>query len=106
MVKGTKSQHKATANFMAEKTQDCSADPSAASLSTVVDFVNLDTSGAYVQYAGTVTATSATSQLEFLGRQDLDFYSLDDVSLTGGAPSSVPEPEAWLLSAAGLLTSR
>ena len=66
--------------------------PNAASLSTVVDFVNVDTSGAYVKYTVTVTATSATSELEFLGRQDLDFYSVDDVSVTGGAVSNVPEP--------------
>ena len=60
----------------------------------MVDFVNVDTSGAYVQYTGTVTATSATSQLEFLGRQDLDFYSVDDVALTGGTVTSVPEPNS------------
>ncbi len=65
--------------------------PNAPSLSAVVDFVDVDTSGAYVKYTGTVKATSALSELEFLGRQDLDFYSLDDVSLT--APTSgVPEP--------------
>jgi hypothetical protein len=67
-------------------------DPSAPSSSSVADFVNVDTSGAYVQYTGSVTATSTTSQLKFLGRQGLDFYSLDDVSLTGGPVSSVPEP--------------
>jgi hypothetical protein len=66
-------------------------DPTAPSLSTVVDLVDVDTSGAYVEYIGTVVATSVTSELEFLGRQDLDFYYLDDVSLTAVA-SSVPEP--------------
>jgi len=78
-------------------------DPNAPNLSTVVDFVNVDTSSAYVEYTGTVTATSVTSQLEFFGRQDLDFYSLDDVSLTGGTVSSVPEPEPFLLVVAGLI---
>ena len=68
----------------------------------MVDFVDVDTSGAYVQYTGTVTATSATSQLEFLGRQDLDFYYLDDVSLTE-LTSAVPEPESSLLIVAGVL---
>jgi hypothetical protein len=77
-------------------------DPTAPSLSTVVDFVNVDTSGAYVQYTGTVTATSATSELEFLGRQDLDFYSLDEVSLTGGTTSSVPEPGSLTLVLVGI----
>ena len=72
-------------------------DPTAPSLSTVVDFANVDTSGAYVQYTGMVSATSAISQLEFLGRQDLDFYYLDDVSLTAGPVSSVPEPSSLTL---------
>lgn len=77
-------------------------DPAAASLSTVVDFVNVDTSGAYAEYTGTVTATSGTSQLEFLGRQDLDFYYLDDVSLTAPSTSAVPEPGTASLVVAGL----
>jgi hypothetical protein len=66
-------------------------DPTAPTLSTVVDLVNVDTSGAFVQYIGTVTATGATSRLEFLGRQDLDFFYLDDASLVAPA-STVPEP--------------
>jgi hypothetical protein len=77
-------------------------DPSAPNLSQVADFLNTDTSGAYVQYTGTVTATSATSQLEFLGRQDYDFYYLDDVSLTAPA-SGVPEPRSWPLTLVGIL---
>jgi len=71
-------------------------DPSAPNLSQVVDFQNVDTSGAYVQYTGNVTATSTTSELEFLGRQDLDFYRLDDVLLNAPAPA-VPEPGAGFL---------
>jgi hypothetical protein len=77
-------------------------DPTAPSLSTVTDLVDVDTSGAYVEYTGTVTATSSTSQLEFLGRQDLDFYYLDDVSLTA-ATSSVPEPGSLLTVLTGLV---
>jgi hypothetical protein len=75
--------------------------PNSPSLSTVVDFANVSTSGAYAEYTGTVTATSATSQVEFLGRQDLDFYYVDDVSLTGGTTSSVPEPGSLALMLAG-----
>lgn len=76
-------------------------DPTAPSLSNVVDFVDVDTSGAYAEYTS-VTATSATSQLEFLGRQDLDFYYLDGVSVTASGPvSSVPEPESLGLMLAG-----
>jgi hypothetical protein len=76
-------------------------DPTAPSLSTVVDFVNVDTSGVYIEYTGTVVATSLTSQLEFLGRQDLDFYYLDDVSLTAQT-ATVPEPSAFLIMASVL----
>ena len=69
-------------------------DPNAPNLSTVVDLINTDTSGTYVQFTGSVTATSATSQLEFLGRQDFSEYFVDDLSLTGspGSGSNVPEP--------------
>jgi hypothetical protein len=66
-------------------------DPTAPSLSTVVDFVDVGTSGSYAEYSGTVAATATISQLEFLGRQDLDFYSVDDVSLAAPV-SGVPEP--------------
>lgn len=75
----------------------------APSLSTVVDLVNVDTSGSYVQYTGTVTATSASSQIEFLGRQDLDFYALDDISVNELEESSVPECPSILLVLSGLL---
>lgn len=82
-------------------------DPTAPSLSTVADFADIDTSGAYVQYTGTVMATSMTSQVEFLGRQDLDFYYLDDVSLTvttTGPTPKVPEPQTfWLMLGGGVL---
>jgi hypothetical protein len=75
-------------------------DPTAPSISSVVDLVDVDSSGAYVQYTGTVVATSLTSQLEFLGRQDLDFYYLDDVSLTPSV-TGMPEPQSALLIASG-----
>jgi hypothetical protein len=68
----------------------------------VVDLVDVDTASGYAEYTGTVTATSATSELEFFGRQDLDFYYLDDVSLTDST-SSVPEPYSWALVFSGLL---
>jgi RHS repeat-associated protein len=71
-------------------------DPSATSLATVADFVNVDTSGAYVSFAGTVLATSATSRLEFFGRQDLAEYFVDDISLAPQS-SQVPEPGSFAL---------
>ena len=77
-------------------------DPNAPSLSTVVDFMNVDTLGSYEQYTGTVTATSVMSELEFLGRQDFDFYYVDNVSLTSPV-STVPEPGSGILIAVGLI---
>jgi len=77
-------------------------DPNAPGLTTVVDFANVDTAGKYLQFTVTVTATSASSQLEFLGRQDLDFYSLDDVTLIAQTSTSgAPEPGSLLLVVAG-----
>lgn len=77
--------------------------PAALSLSTVADFQNVSTSGAYVQYSGIVTASSTTSELEFLGRQDNDFYYVDDVSLTA-ASSRVPEVESLSLIFFGIFS--
>jgi len=89
-----------------ERTPGAVGNPSAPNLSTVVDFVNANTSGAYAQYAGSVTATSVTSRLEFLGRQDLDFYYVDGVSLSPTAVST-PEPSGFIgLAAACILALR
>lgn len=78
-------------------------DPKAA-LSQIVIFTNVNTLGAYVGYSGTVTASSATSRLEFLGRQDPDFYQLDDVALAAvTTPPSVPEPSSGTLILVALI---
>jgi MYXO-CTERM domain-containing protein len=58
----------------------------------------------YTEYTVSgLVATSTTTQLEFLGRQDLGFNELDDVSVTDNGPTA-PEPAAWLLGLGGLLT--
>jgi hypothetical protein len=74
-------------------------DPTSTRLSTVVDLVNIDTGGGYLQYSGTVIATSLLSRLEFLGRQDIDFYFVDNVTLDMGAP----EPGSLSLLVCGLI---
>lgn len=54
----------------------------------------------YTQYVvPNLLATSSSTRLEFLGRQDPSFDGLDDVSVT---PSTVPEPGTLALFAAGL----
>src|ERR1039458_6964090 len=45
---------------------------------TPFDLVNLPAADGYTYYSTTVTATSTTTQLEFLGRQDPGFNALDD----------------------------
>jgi hypothetical protein len=75
-------------------------DSAAPSLLTVTDVTNVDTLGSYVRYSGTVSATSALSRLEFFGRQDFDFYYLDDVALTENV-AGAPEPGSLWLVAAG-----
>ena len=69
----------------------------------VIDFVNVDTGGGYIQYTRTLTATSAISRLEFLARQDFDFYYLDDIALSPVSSQAVPEPASVLTLAAALL---
>jgi len=69
-------------------------DPTQPSLTTVVDLLTSTGTLAYSQYVGTVTATSATSRIEFLGRQDAAALYLDDVSLE---ESSIPEPGSFSL---------
>ena len=58
----------------------------------------------YTEYTVSgLVATSTTTQLEFLGRQDLGFNELDDVSVTDNGPTA-PEPAFWLLGLGGMLT--
>jgi hypothetical protein len=57
----------------------------------------------YNQYTVTgITATSTSTNLNFIGRQDFSFSFLDDIVVTDNA-SAVPEPSSYLLAAGGLL---
>jgi hypothetical protein len=55
----------------------------------------------YNLYTFSLTATSTSTQLNFLGRQDPSDSFLDDVSVVD--TSAVPEPVSFLLAAGGLL---
>jgi hypothetical protein len=68
---------------------------------TAVDLVGIP-QGGYIQYSNTttMTASSSTTRLEFLGRQDPGWNSLDDIDVE--AVAGVPEPMSFVLAGAGL----
>ena len=71
---------------------------------TVADnLINVD-SGPYIQYSNTVTltATSTTTRVEFIGRQDPSFNSLDDIDFESASTTVKPEPSAYVLIGSGL----
>ena len=72
--------------------------------STVADNLVNVTAGPYIQYSNTVTltATSTTTRLEFIGRQDPGFFSLDDIDVEGATSTAAPEPSAYVLIGSGL----
>jgi hypothetical protein len=53
-------------------------------------------------YTGLVP-TGTSTPLEFTFREDPDFLSISDISVTGSGASSVPEPASLLLIGGGLL---
>ena len=66
--------------------------------SSVIDLVNI--ASGYNQYSvSSLLASSRTTRLEFLGRQDPSFLGLDDVDVQG----TIPEPATLALLAGGLL---
>jgi hypothetical protein len=69
--------------------------------SVVEDLINLPNQSSYSFYSTVVNAISSTTRLEFRGRQDPAYSSLDDISLDP-IGSSVPEPSAWMLGLGGL----
>jgi len=72
--------------------------------STVADDLVNVPSGPYIQYSNavTLTATSTTTRLEFIGRQDPSFNSLDDIDVEGATSTVTPEPSAYVLIGSGL----
>ena len=72
--------------------------------STVADDLVNVPSGPYIQYSNTVTLTAAstTTRLEFIGRQDPGFNSLDDIDVEAGSGTVTPEPSAYVLIGSGL----
>lgn len=73
--------------------------------SSVLDLVNLN-SGPYILYTvGNLQATSETTRLAFLGRQDPSYDGLDAVCVSSDGTcgtSAVPEPATLSITAAGL----
>jgi hypothetical protein len=70
-----------------------------------VDLIDITAPG-YIQYSNTVTltATSNTTRLEFLGRQDPSVLGLDDISVAATVQgTTTPEPSAYLLLGSGLV---
>ena len=59
----------------------------------------------YTVYSFTLTATGASTVLQFSGRENPAWYLLDNVSVTG-ARRSYPEPSSLTLLGIGALGSR
>jgi hypothetical protein len=55
----------------------------------------------YIEYTGSIVATSATSSLVFNFEDQPSYIYLDDVSVTGPATPPVPEPEIYPLLLVG-----
>jgi hypothetical protein len=69
----------------------------------VADYVNYDTSFAFqLATIPNLTATGASTRLEFFGRQDPSVLLIDDVAVEGGAQSVIPEPAPKILCLGGL----
>jgi hypothetical protein len=71
----------------------------------VEDILNIGPSP-YTEYTiSGLVATSTTTQLEFLGRQDPEWDELDAISVTDTTPAgSAPEPASFALGLSGLAT--
>ena len=70
----------------------------------VADFVNVDTNDDYQHSVVTnLTATSASTRLKFLGRQDPAILFLDDIDVEAVLINAIPEPAPVGVTLAGLL---
>ena len=72
----------------------------------VISLVNSSAFG-YRHYTFLATALGSTSTLKFAGREVLEYYYLDDVSVIAASPLSstaaVPEPVSLVLLGSGLM---
>lgn len=59
--------------------------------------------GAYTLYAFTGAATSTSTPLSFVSRNDGGYFELDSISVTAAAPVVTPEPSGWMLLGTGVL---
>lgn len=66
-------------------------------------FHSASSGAAYTQFTVTgLTASSSSTRLEFLGRQDSSLELLDDIVVTQSSPSGVPVPPSIWLTLVGL----
>ena len=75
-----------------------------------VDIIN-QPNGPYAMFLATVVATSATTRLEFLGRQDPGWNGVDDICVdtpngSCASAAAVPEPMSLVLLGSGLVGLR
>lgn len=83
--------------------------PSNGTTTCAEDLVNLGTTSYVFYQVSGLTATTASTRLEFLGRQDPTFNGLDNVCVdlssttTCNAPVGVPEPSAMALTGSALI---
>src|SRR5262249_25137737 len=68
-------------------------------LGPVVD----DAAHGYLHYTYTLVASTASTTLAFLSRNDLGYLGLDDVSVEAPGANAVPEPASLTLLGLGLV---
>lgn len=66
-------------------------------------FLTQNATGTYTQVTRTYVASSASTRITFLGRNDPAAVLIDDVSLVAAAPAAVPTMSEWAMILFGLL---